>query len=148
MVKGRQHRFRYRARNIIGWSVWSDDSAILAAAVPQPPGRPLFKDFRGDLLDIIIKPSPEHGGSSIIKYELWADKGDDYFSEFTKVTRYAGVDLEFSISPADNLVRGKSYRFKTRALNQIGYSEFSDIGYIAYGDVPAIPNIPTLVTST
>lgn len=34
VVKGRQHRFRYRARNIIGWSVWSDDSAILAAAVP------------------------------------------------------------------------------------------------------------------
>lgn len=120
----------------------------MAATVPQPPGRPLFKDFKGDLLNIIIKPSPEHGGSSIIKYELWADQGDDYFSDFTNVTRYAGVNLEYSISPADNLIRGRSYRFKTRALNQIGFSEFSDIGYIAYGDVPAIPIMPTLVTST
>jgi len=64
------------------------------------------------------------------------------------VARYAGIDLEFSISPLDNLVRGRSYRFKTRALNVIGYSEFSDIGYIAYGDVPVIPPAPTLVTST
>ncbi len=64
------------------------------------------------------------------------------------MTRYPGIDLEFSISPLDNLVRGRSYRFKTRAKNQIGYSDFSDIGYIAYGDVPDAPPKPTLVTST
>jgi hypothetical protein len=93
-------------------------------------------------------PSPDHGGSSIIKYELWVDEGDDYFSEFTKITGYAGHTFLYSISPLDNLVRGRSYRFKTRALNGVGYSDFSDVGYIAYGDVPATPNSPTLVTSS
>ncbi len=140
VIKGRQHRFRYRARNIIGSGPWSDNSAILAATVPIQPGRPLFKDFIGTLLYIIIQPSPDAGGSSIQKYELWVDQGDDYFSEFRKINGYAGIELEYAVSPLDNLVRGRSYRFKTRALNQIGFSDFSDIGYIADGDVPDAPD--------
>lgn len=52
------------------------------------------------------------------------------------------------MSPLDTgLVRGRTYRFKTRALNQIGYSEFSLPSYIAFGDVPSAPNAPVLVES-
>ena len=45
IVKGREHRFRYRARNIIGWGEFSDESSILAATIPTPPLRPLFDGF-------------------------------------------------------------------------------------------------------
>jgi len=34
IVKGREHRFRYRARNMIGWGPFSDESSVLAATIP------------------------------------------------------------------------------------------------------------------
>lgn len=37
----RIYRFRYRAANVIGYSVWSEHTHILAAYVPEkPPSRP------------------------------------------------------------------------------------------------------------
>ena len=45
IVKGREYRFRYRVRNSIGWSDFSDESAILAATIPSPPGVPKFSNF-------------------------------------------------------------------------------------------------------
>ena len=83
-----------------------------------------------------------------MKYELWVDAGNDYFSEFTKISMYAGNDFLYGASNLDGLIRGRSYRFKTRSINSIGFSGFSDIGYIAYGDVPAATTKPVLVIST
>lgn len=37
IVKGREHGFRYRARNSIGWGDFSDETSILAATVPSAP---------------------------------------------------------------------------------------------------------------
>lgn len=34
VIKGRNHRFRYRAKNVVGWSEWSENSFVLAARVP------------------------------------------------------------------------------------------------------------------
>ena len=45
VIKGRRHRFRYRAKNIVGWGPYSDDSYILAATVPDRPARPYFLVF-------------------------------------------------------------------------------------------------------
>jgi hypothetical protein len=148
VVRGRQHRFRYRAKNYIGWGPFSENSAVLAATVPVPPMKPLYKSFTGSLLNLVIQPTLDHGGSTIIKYELWVDVGNDFTSSFSKVALYQGTAFEYSISPLDNLVRGRVYRFKTRALNGEGYSDYSDISYIAYGSVPNIPNAPTLVMSS
>lgn len=99
-------------------------------------------------MNIVIQPSADNGGSSIIIYELWVDQGNDYTSTFTQVTGYTGKTLSYSIATLDGLTRGYLYRFVTRSLNTIGYSDFSDFGYIAYGDVPPAPNAPTMVSST
>jgi hypothetical protein len=45
LVKGRRHRFRYRAKNVVGWGPYSDDSFILAATVPARAERPYFLEF-------------------------------------------------------------------------------------------------------
>jgi hypothetical protein len=45
IIKGRPHRFRYRAKNAIGWGPYSDDSFILAATVPAKSKRPYFLTF-------------------------------------------------------------------------------------------------------
>ena len=55
VVKGRQHRFRYRARNFVGWGPFSDVSAVLAATVPVAPLKPLFVTFSGNLLTMTIQ---------------------------------------------------------------------------------------------
>jgi hypothetical protein len=46
------------------------------------------------------------------------------------------------------LVNSKIYRFISRSLNQIGYSEFSIYGYIAFGDVPSALVTPSRVNAT
>lgn len=45
IIKGRRHRFRYRAKNVVGWGPYSDDSFILAATVPDRAERPYFLTF-------------------------------------------------------------------------------------------------------
>jgi hypothetical protein len=37
IVKGRDHRFRYRVKNAVGWSEFSEESYVLAAVVPSAP---------------------------------------------------------------------------------------------------------------
>lgn len=55
VIKGREHRFRYRARNSIGWGPFSDESAILAATIPTAPEKPLFDHFLANVLYINIQ---------------------------------------------------------------------------------------------
>jgi len=35
--KGRIHRFKYRALNVVGWGPYSNEASILAANVPSAP---------------------------------------------------------------------------------------------------------------
>jgi hypothetical protein len=42
ITKGTLYRFRYRARNDIGWGPFSDEAFILAASVPQAPPAPKY----------------------------------------------------------------------------------------------------------
>lgn len=37
IIKGREYRFRYRCKNINGWSEWSDILYVKAAVVPSIP---------------------------------------------------------------------------------------------------------------
>jgi len=80
VIKGRRHRLKYRARNSVGWSPYSDESFVLAATAPAKPDRPYFLSFSNDVLSIVVPRSADNGGSPISAYELWADAGDDYTS--------------------------------------------------------------------
>lgn len=149
IYKGRDHIFRYRAKNAIGWGPYSSEGSILAATVPSPPLSPVFVSFSAATLYIQIRHSEDNGGSEITSYELHVDAGDDFTSGFSILNNYDGTMLVY---PADNgndgIVIGKTYRFITKATNAIGDSDFSDYGYIAFGDVPNTPSAPTLVQST
>ena len=62
---------------------------------------------------------------------------------------YAGLASYYAASEAtDGLLPGYTYRFKTRAKNLIGYSEFSVDAYIAFGNVPNKPDPPARLSST
>jgi hypothetical protein len=57
VIKGREHRFKYRARNAIGWGEYSDVSAVLAATVPQKALQPTFLSFSADVLTVVVPRS-------------------------------------------------------------------------------------------
>ena len=149
IFKGRQHRFKYRAKNDVGWGPFSDETAVLAAREPNTPGRVTFLSFANDELNLAIVIPADNGGSAIEFIELWSDEGDDFTSEFHQLTNYDGVGTTYAATQADDsLEPGKTYRFKTRAKNLIGYSEFSVEAYIAFGNVPNRPDAPTRIAST
>jgi hypothetical protein len=140
IIKGRRHRFRYRAKNIVGWGSFSDDSFILAATVPSRPDRPYFLAFANETLSIVIPRSVDNGGTPISNYELWVDEGNDFNSDFRQLLGYIDNSLIYSVTiNMDNLQIGRVYRFKSRSINQIGPSDFSIFSYIAFGDVPSAP---------
>jgi hypothetical protein len=122
VVKGREHRFRYRALNMIGWGAFSAESYVLAATVPAAPPQPTFVSCINGVMTLQIPPSNDNGGTAIYKYELWVDAGNDYTSSFTKVELYTGTSQTYAITTIDGLVVGNFYRFKTRALNSVGPS--------------------------
>jgi hypothetical protein len=81
----------------------------------------------------------DDGGSPITGYKVFVDAGDNFSSSFTEVASYNGEDAVFTTHPSlDNLVQGKVYRFKTKATNVYGDSEFSNEVIIGIGEnVPA-----------
>ena len=57
IIKGRHHRFKYRAFNSVGWGDFSEEIAILAAKIPSTPARPKFVQYNPDAITINIPES-------------------------------------------------------------------------------------------
>jgi hypothetical protein len=103
----------------------------------------VFSSFLSETLYVEVGVSEDNGGTAILDYELWRDEGDDYQSSFTIVGNYDGQGVIDDLTVADDgVVSGKIYRFKSRARNNVGYSDYSLISYIAFGDVSPAPGQP------
>lgn len=89
VVKGREHRFKYRVKNAVGWGPYSDVSSILAATTPDAALEPYFVSFAADTLSIAVPRSLNNRGSPILGYEVWVDEGDDFYSDFRKLAELA-----------------------------------------------------------
>jgi hypothetical protein len=145
VIKGRQHRFKYRAKNLVGWGPYSDPSSVLAAIHPSKPPRPTFSSYTTNSLKIVIPLSVNNGGSTISLYEVYVDAGNNFNSAFTKLSPdYTGTTTTYTVT---GLTVGSTYRFKTRSKNIINFSEYSEDAYIAFGNVPNTPLAPTRTKS-
>jgi len=143
VFKGRLHRFRYRARNAVGWGAFSEEASILAANPPSRPDSPRFLGFSLGTLTVSVTPSTDNGGTDLIGTELWCDAGDDFTSEFSQINGYDGESPTYGFTEAvDGLIPGKTYRLRTRSLNAIGASAYSIVAYVAFGGVPSAPGQP------
>lgn len=146
ILKGRVHRFRYRAKNSVGWGPYSEEASILPATVPSAPARTAYANFSGSTLYVTIGLSADDGGSPILGMELLRDAGDDFTSAFQTVTNYDGQSLTYGFTVAtDGMVAGKTYRITTRTRNLIGYSAYSTVTYVAFGPLPGAPGQPQRV---
>jgi len=52
--KGRPHRFRYRARNAVGWGPFSAEASVLAATKPSAPEAPKFSSCSTTVLTVVV----------------------------------------------------------------------------------------------
>jgi hypothetical protein len=149
VLKGRAHRFRYRARNAVGWGPFSSEATVRAAERPSRPEPPRFSGFDSGTLTVTISPSADNGGSALLATALEVDAGDDYTSAFSGVTGYDGASASYGLTAgAEGLVLGRTYRLRTRSTNAVGASDYSLVAYVAFGGVPGAPSAPQRVGST
>jgi len=112
-------------------SVQSPALHFILASVPDKPSPPPAADPSGTTTTAIkvlfANTNPDLGGvdSSEVLYELEMDDGDA--GEFALIFSSSQMT---SFTAIEGIKRGKYFRFRYRAKNVIGYSEYSDVAYI------------------
>jgi hypothetical protein len=151
VIKGTQYRFRYRAKNAVGFGEYSDHSVILAAGVPSPVPKPLYSiNFDSNVLYLDIQQSPDNGGSEIIRYDLYrAEVIDNSPLSYSKVSSFIFDNFRTTIVEGPSgYTQGITYAFQVVAVNSIGESDPSEAVYASISDVPPQPNaISTSISS-
>lgn len=136
ITTGVAYRFRYRARNLIGWSGWSPISSLSASTVPSPPGISYVSSSDTQIV-LAFSQSSDNGGSIITNYQLDLDE--------VLVTDYDFSTDGFSYT-ADkttlSLTTGTVYAFRYRAINSVGASQWSVPLSVALAGKPSAPAAP------
>ena len=84
------YRFRFRAKNMVGWGEFSDESFIQAATKPIKPPAPQYKESDDTSITINFASTIDDGGSPILLYKLYADDGNDFTSSYHRLVLYNG----------------------------------------------------------
>ena len=69
LISGNLYRFKYRARNVNGWSAsFSPIAYIRAATRPQRPAAPVFLSVDATSITVQITKTLDDGGSNVLSY--------------------------------------------------------------------------------
>jgi hypothetical protein len=88
----------------------------------------------------------DNGGSVIVSYHLMMDDGLN--GEFFTVMGLDVNSLLRSFTLTDGIYKGRTYRFKYRVRNDIGWTEFSPVTYILAASVPIKPPAAKVLTTS
>ena len=83
ITRGHNYRFRYRSKNVNGYSEYSDTAYIYAFSTPGAPPAPTFTSATDTTVTLGLTQSSTDNGIAIAGYELWIDAGNDLTSQFT-----------------------------------------------------------------
>jgi len=146
-TRGQVYKFRYRARNAVGWSGYSPIGYVTSADKPTAPPSPTFMSATQTTIVWGLSPSTDDGGSPITSYELQRDDG--LGGTFTTIGAYDGISQTYTLDQGvdGTLVTGRTYRVQYRAVNAIGNSEYSEVAYAAMARLPAQAATPTKVSA-
>lgn len=122
---GVMYRFRYAAKNVAGWSGYSPVTYIRAAAKPVRPPAPIFVTATAESIELELSPTTDVRGAVVTRHELWVNAGGGS-NTFTNVTSFSGEPGTANVTLSDGLSAGSIYKFKHRAINELGESDFSD----------------------
>ncbi len=146
--QGQTYYFRFRVKNMYGWSEYSDIGYVVASQVPAQPNTPTIASFSGTQIVIDFDQSVDNKGSSITSYELYWASGTSPIT-FTQVTTYDGSSAQFILpSGTDTLTTGQIYNFKYAARNVRGLGELSEITSVAATSLLSSPTVLTKVAAS
>ena len=146
LVKRKSYRFRYRVINQVGPSQWSPESFLVPAVKPDTPPQPSLQSSTDEQIVLLLARSADDGGSFIFNYELEVD-ASLVDTNFVKLQSYNYERDGFTFTVLANdvnnpLTAGQYYRFRFRAQNALGYSEYSDSIRVGLGSLPSKPKNP------
>jgi len=119
------------------------------AAIPGAPTAGPVSDStvtNGNQIRVTYSAVADNGGSVILSYEL--QMGSDYLNFFETVQGSNPQVLALSFTVTRNVVKGKIYSFRYRAVNGVGAGPWSPISEVTAATVPMRPPQPTYVAST
>ena len=156
LISGQSYNVQIRASNIYGWSDWSPSVTATVPTIPAAPKKPSLFSSNGKIQVfmpsrkakfVIIAINGQHqismvtpasnGGAVIIKYEARVLRASSNEVIFNKET-INDIILTFEL---DN---GVSYKVQVRAMNIVGWSDWSDPVSATPAAVPDAPDAPTL----
>lgn len=141
------YRFQLVADNYAS-QVWSGIAEFVMAAVPSQPAIPTEDTSLTTGSQIVVNYGttlPSNNGAPIVSLELQMDDG--YGGDFVTVTGNPidNIDTNRVITP---VTKGLTYRFRYRAKNANGWSDFSDIAHIKAAVQPGQSPAPVLDSAT
>ena len=122
LTNGLTYNFRVRARNLGGWSQYSDTSSLAPANPATAPGAPTWGNFTTATRSITVRwtaPS-SNGGSAITGYQIEYRRG-------TSGSWTDGPDpgVNATSRTISGLIPNTSYQFRIRAINGVGNGTWS-----------------------
>ncbi len=130
LTNGESYTFRVRAESRQGWGEWSSESApVTPCGAPKQPTS--ISAERGDQEATVTFSGQDPNGCAISSFEV----------EVNGAVRAFVGDGSGTVS---GLTNGTEYRFRIRAINEIGAGEWSDLSNAV---VPAGPPIPVSLTT-
>ncbi len=138
-IIGLSLNFRIRATNLSGFSVTSPSQATIIADVPLKPSSPIGVQSLTSGTQITIQlTTPDNGGSTLLGYDVEMDDGlGGGFSSIS--TTLLAVTRATVTSTSHAVKKGLAYRFRYRAKNVIGFSNYSDTVSFMASSVPDAP---------
>ncbi len=145
------YTFKIQARNLVGFSSFSSEVVIRAAARPSTPVAPTTSVISNTAVTVLWTP-PNNGGSAITSYTVWIQQSDGitFSTELTScnganasVLAAASCTIPISTLQAApfNLPWGVSVYAKVLVTNIVNSSDVSNIGN--GGIILTNPDTPT-----
>lgn len=119
------YRFRYRSKNVNGFSNWSPIVSVKASAVPSRPPAPMFKTATATSVTLYLFSSIENKGSEITALKILKNAGGND-QTFTSIVSLDSSVKEFTLDvsvPAYSMTAGVIYKFRVQTENAEGPSE-------------------------
>lgn len=145
---GVMYRFRYRAKNVAGWSNYSPITYIKAAARPERPPPPIFVTADDSYITLYIPPTTDVRGAPVTRHELYVNGGgsSNSYTIVSGISEEPGTNVNVTVA-SGLLSPGSIYKFKHKAFNEVDDSDFSDTidaGVSAFPDKPVSPVVSSL----
>ncbi|CAH2099215.1 unnamed protein product [Euphydryas editha] len=117
--EGKDYMFRVKAVNPEGESeplvTETATTAKNPYGEPDPPGKPEFKDWSADHVDLKWEKPPNDGGAPITAYIV--ERKDRDTGKWVKAAEVPGNKTEARVP---DLIEGKTYQFRVKAVNKAG----------------------------